>query len=278
MPREFNLGSFMREFVDSTDSTRHLSTCIVKSVTMALHEVIADSLREQIRLGELSVGIPLPSESQLCERWNSSRGPVRQALATLRSEGLIAGGRGKPPVVCTSSVGQPFDTLLSYSAWAHSIGRTPGQRTLELALRPADERAASALRIDQGAPVVQMLRLRSLDGEPAMLERATFVEQVGRRLFDFDCDSGSLWAYLLSQGVQFAGASHVIDAVAADDVDAAHLAVRDGAPLLRQQRTTHSPDGEVIEYHDDRYLPAIVSFTLQNTFDARCTLTRNAKL
>jgi GntR family transcriptional regulator len=253
------------------------SRCIVKFVTLALHEVIADSLREQIRLGELSLGVPLPSESQLCERWNSSRGPVRQALATLRTEGLIAGGRGKPPVVCTSSVGQPFDTLLSYSAWAHSMGRTPGQRTLELALRPADEQAASALRVDPGVPVVQVLRLRYLDGERAMLERATFAESVGRRLFDFDCDSGSLWAYLLSQGVRIAGASHVIDAIAADAVDAEHLAVPDGAPLLRQQRTTHGPDGEVIEYHDDRYLPAKVSFTLQNTFDARCALTRNAK-
>jgi GntR family transcriptional regulator len=252
-------------------------TCIVKFVTTAMHELIADSLREQIRLGQLTVGAPLPSESRLCDQWKSSRGPVRQALATLRSEGLISGGRGKPPVVCTTSIGQPFDTLLSYSAWAHSIGREPGQRTLELALRRADEHASSVLHIDEGAPVVQVLRLRYLDGEPAMLERATFVEPVGRLLFDFDCDSGSMWAYLLSQGVQFATASHVIDAVAADPVDARHLEVADGAPLLRQQRSTRSADGEVIEYHDDRYLPAIVSFTLDNTLDARCALTRNAK-
>ena len=246
-------------------------------MTVALHEMIADSLREQIRLGELPVGGALPSEAQLCDRWNSSRGPVRQALATLRAEGVIAGGRGKPPVVCMTSVGQPFDTLLSYSAWAHSIGRKPGQRTIELALRRADEHASSVLHVDEGAPVVQLLRLRHLDGEPAMLERATFVEHVGRRLFDFDCDSGSLWAYLLSQGVRFATASHVIDAVAADPVDAVHLGVAEGAPLLRQQRTTRSATGEVIEYHDDRYLPAIVSFTLENTFDSRCALTRNAK-
>jgi GntR family transcriptional regulator len=242
-----------------------------------MHELIADSLREQIRLGQLTVGAPLPSESQLCDQWKSSRGPVRQALATLRSEGLIAGGRGKPPVVCTTSIGQPFDTLLSYSAWARSIGREPGQRTLELALRRADEHAASVLHVEEGVPVVQVLRLRYLDGEPAMLERATFVEHVGRLLFDFDCDSGSIWAYLLSQGVQFATAAHVIDAVAADPVDARHLEVADGAPLLRQQRSTSSADGEVIEYHDDRYLPTIVSFTLQNTLDARCALTRNAK-
>ncbi|OBI13454.1 GntR family transcriptional regulator [Mycobacterium sp. E2497] len=245
-------------------------------VATALHEVIADSLREQIRLGELVVGAPLPSESRLCEQWNASRGPVRQALATLRAEGVIAGGRGKPPVVCSAATGQPFDTLLSYSAWAHSIGRTPGQRTLELALRRADQHAASVLHVDVDAPVVEVLRLRYLDDEPAMLERAVFVEHVGRRLFDFDCDSGSLWAYLLSQGVQFARASHVIDAVAADALDAQHLGVPEGVPLLRQQRTTRSPYGEILEYHDDRYLPGLVSFTLENTLDARCALTRNA--
>ncbi|OBG73478.1 MULTISPECIES: GntR family transcriptional regulator [unclassified Mycobacterium] len=246
-------------------------------MTLALHEIIADNLREQIRGGDLPVGAALPSESQLCAQWGASRGPVRQALATLRAEGVIAGGRGKRPVVCTAATHQPFDTLLSYSAWAHSIGRSPGQRTLELALRPADEHAATVLGVEVGAPVVQVLRLRYLDDEPAMLERATFVEHVGRRLFDFDCDSGSLWAYLLSQGVRFATASHVIDAVAADRIDATHLGVAEGAPLLRQQRTTRSVDGDVIEYHDDRYLPAIVSFTLENTLDARCALSRNAK-
>lgn len=257
--------------------TGRRTTYIVKFMAMALHEMIADSLREEIRTGDLPVGAALPSESQLCGRWNASRGPVRQALATLRAEGVIAGGRGKRPVVCTTSIGQPFDTLLSYSAWARSIGRTPGQRTLELALRRADEQASAALHVDEGTPVVQVLRVRYLDGDPAMLERATFVDHVGRHLFDFDCDSGSLWAYLLSRGVRFATASHTIDAIAADPVDSAHLGVPQGAPLLRQQRTTRSVEGEVLEYHDDRYLPAMVSFTLQNTLDARCALTRNAK-
>jgi GntR family transcriptional regulator len=242
----------------------------------ALHVTIAEELRERIRLGELAVGAPLPSESQLCDQWKASRGPVRQALATLRAEGVITGGRGKPPVVCTSSIGQPFNTLLSFSAWAHSIGRTPGQRTLELALRPADEQASSRLHIDEGMPVVQVLRLRYFDDERVMLERAMFVEHVGRLLFDFDCDSGSMWAYLQSRGVKFATASHVIDAVGADPFDSMHLGVAEGAPLLRQRRFTRAADGEVIEYHDDRYLPEIVSFTLENTLDVRTALMRNA--
>jgi GntR family transcriptional regulator len=110
-----------------------------------------------------------------------------------------------------------------------------------------------------------------------MLERATLVERVGRLLFDFDCDSGSVWAYLQSRGISFAAASHIIDAVAADPIDAAHLAVAEGTPLLRQQRTARNTDGEVIEYHDDRYLPETVSFSLENALDVRTALMRNAK-
>jgi GntR family transcriptional regulator len=250
---------------------------MVRFVGEALHVKIAHDIRERVRLGQLVVGAPIPSESQLCGQWKSSRGPVRQALATLRAEGVITGGAGKPPVVCSTSIGQPFDTLLSYSAWAHSIGRTPGQRTLELTLRRADAQAALVLKIDEGTPVVQALRLRYLDGERAMLERATFVEHVGRLLFDFDCDSGSMWAYLQSRGVRLATASHVIDAVGADSVDSLHLGVTEGSPLLRQQRTTRAADGEVVEFHDDRYLPEIVSFTLENNLDVRTALVRNAK-
>jgi len=245
-------------------------------VNQALHVLIADSIRERIRVGELAVGEALPSESQLCGQWRSSRGPVRQALAALRAEGLIAGGAGKPPVVCSTSVGQSFDTLLSYSAWARSTGHEPGQRTLELALRPADREAATRLGIDEGAPVVQFLRLRYLDGERAMLERATFADHVGRLLFDFDCDSGSVWEHLRSRGVQFAAASHTIDAIGADPVDARHLDVFEGAPLLRQRRSARTRDGAVVEFHDDRYLPHVVSFTLENTLEAHTTLTRNA--
>jgi GntR family transcriptional regulator len=245
-------------------------------VPQTLHVAIADEIREQIRRGALQVGDPLPSESHLCRRWNSSRGPVRQALATLRAEGTITGGRGKPPVVNTAALAQPFDTLLSYTAWVRSIGRVPGQRTLELVSRAADPTTASRLRIDTGAPVVHELRLRFLDGAPAMLERASYIERVGRLLFEFDTDSGSEWTYFQSRGVHMATARHVIDAIGADAEDARHLEVAEGAPLLRQQRTARDSDGEILEYHDDRYLPEVVSFSLENNLDVRTALMRDA--
>jgi GntR family transcriptional regulator len=264
---------FIRNSNKELSLDRHvLSTAMERP----LHEQIAAELRARIAAGTLAIGAPLPSESQLGEQWRASRGPVRQALATLRAEGLIGGGRGKPPLVRSQALRQPFETFLSFSRWVRQLGRTPGQRTVEIARRPVGADIADHLELDEGTPVVQLLRLRLLDDRPAMLERTTFIEPAGRLLFDFDCDSGSLYAYLHSQGVDMSVAQHVIDAVAADDIDGRLLDLPAGAPLLREQRIARDSDGVPVEYSDDRYRPDVVSFTIENSQYAQPSLMRRS--
>lgn len=245
------------------------------SVTDPLHERIAADLRRGISTGRLAVGVPVPSESQLCAQWDASRGPVRQALATLRAEGMIGGGRGKPPVVLRTTLNQPFDSFLSFSRWVGGLGRTPGQRTVEIARRPATPDIAAELNLDVRSPVVQLLRVRYIDDEPTMLERMTFVEHVGRLLFDYDCDSGSIYACLIDNGVDLSRAHHTIDAVAADATDSALLGVESGSPLLRERRRARGVDGVPVEFGDDRYRPDLVTFTIENSQEAPPALLRN---
>lgn len=231
----------------------------------AAHAAIAEDLRRRIVGGELAVGAALPSEATLCRTWGTSRGPVRQALAALRAEGLIGGGQGRPPVVRARAAAQPLETFLSFSRWAEAAGLRPGQRTLEVARRAVRGEAADALGLDAGVPVVEVLRLRLLDGVPAMLERATFVEPVGRLLFDADPDAGSIYAYLTERGVDLSRGRHTIDAVAAEPGDADLLGVAPGAPLLRERRLAGPADAAPVEYSDDRYRPDLVTFTIENS-------------
>lgn len=237
---------------------------MVKFMELPLHERIAQDLRRQIMSGELLVGEQLPSEAELQLRWQGSRGPVRQALAALRAEGLIAGGRGKPPTVQRAKVSQPFDSFLSFSRWVQLLGRTPGQRTVEIARRPAPAEAAEGLGIEAGEQVVQLRRLRLLDGEPVMVERTTFPLRYGATFFQHDPDDGSIYEHLIGGGLQVGFARHVMDAVAAQDEDCDLLGVRPGAPLLRERRVAHTVDGEVFEYSDDRYRPDRITFTIDN--------------
>jgi GntR family transcriptional regulator len=234
-------------------------------MALPMHARVADELRGRIGRGELLPGTALPSEAQLCEQFGASRGTIRSALASLRREGLIDGGQGRPPVVRDVVASQPFENLVSFSAWAEQLGRTPGQRTIEVARRAVGGAAARELGLVPGTIAVNVLRLRLLDGEPVMVERATFVEPVGRLLFDFDPDTGSIYAYLTAQGVDLRAARHTFDAVPASELDAELVGVPVGAPLLRERRRATTADGTPLEYGDDRYRPDRVTFTIDNS-------------
>ncbi|MHA6624888.1 GntR family transcriptional regulator [Pseudonocardia sichuanensis] len=239
-----------------------------------LHRTLAAELRHRIRSGQLAVGESLPSEAQLCREFSASRGPVRQALAALRDEGLIGGGQGKRPVVLDAVPAQPFASFLSFTRRAEITGHAPGQKLQEIALRRPDATVAAALGLEPDALAVQLLRLRLLDGRPAMLERMTYVEQVGRPLLAADLDAGSIYAFLTAQGVDLHSARHTFDAVAADAVDATLLEVPVGAPLLRERRLTTDSSGAPIEWSDDRYRPDVATVTVTNTRSARADGTR----
>ena len=55
----------------------------------AVYSQIADDLRAQISSGALRPGDDVPTEAELAERWRTSLGPIRNALAALRAEGLF---------------------------------------------------------------------------------------------------------------------------------------------------------------------------------------------
>lgn len=234
-----------------------------------LHRVVAARLRARIQSGAIGVGELLPSEADLCREFATSRGPVRQALATLREEGLVSGGQGRRSLVLDAVPAQPFESFLSFTRRAELTGHVPGQRLQEIAVRRPSPLVAAALHLEPDAVVVQLLRLRLLDDRPAMLERMTFVESVGRPLLDADLDAGSIYALLIARGVDLHAARHTFDAVAADELDASLLGVEPGHPLLRERRLTTDSRGTPLEWSEDRYRSDVATVSVSNTRSAR---------
>ncbi|WP_321828562.1 FCD domain-containing protein [Thalassovita sp.] len=90
-------------------------------------ERLAETLMEEIRAGVIADGAPLPSERDLCARFDVSRPLVRAALMQLQLRGYASQEATRRPRACKPTVGRVFsaagaglrDVLGTVEATAH---------------------------------------------------------------------------------------------------------------------------------------------------------------
>lgn len=137
---------------------------------LPLYYQLKQWLTAQIRAGELRPERQIPGEHELCRRFGVSRGVVRQALGELSYEGIINRQKGRGTFVASSKV--PEGLMWGLRGLADdAAARNQQVDSAVLALRevPADETVALHLELSPGAAVVELERLRSIDGEPRVL-------------------------------------------------------------------------------------------------------------
>jgi len=243
---------------------------------VARYERIADGLRDEILAGVHPVGSQLPTEADLAAHHRAARGTVRQAIAVLVAEGLVGSRQGARRIVLGNARSQSFAELHSFAQWARANGHRFGGRVIAQRRRTPD--AAEAARLGTGE-VLDVLRLRSLEGEPVLLERTAYADWIAPAVEALPPDCESVAEALRdSAGLVFAYGEHLIDAVPAGARDARLLGVRRGSPLLRQRRVTTTHEGRPVECSDDRYRAGSVAFSIRNSIGANPLVRRAGDL
>ncbi|MFD0890486.1 GntR family transcriptional regulator, partial [Streptosporangium algeriense] len=177
--------------------------------------------------------------------------------------------QGARRIVVGRERSQSFAELNSFAQWAQAMGYRVSGQVLEQRRRGADATEAVRLALQPGDPVLSVLRLRSLEGEPVMLERTVYAGWIAPVVERIPPDCESITQALYEDvGLVFAYGEHLIDAVAAGVEDSRLLVVRRGSPLLRQRRVTTTHEGRPVEWSDDRYRAGSVTFSIRNSVDA----------
>ncbi|MFG1837934.1 GntR family transcriptional regulator [Micromonospora sp. NPDC049175] len=114
------------------------------------YRAIAEELRERIESGVIPPGALLPTESTLTTEYRASRGTVRQAIAALRDDGLVATEHGRGTYVQVSPL-KACRLLESDSA----------TRKREVA---ASAELAKLFGIEVGAPLLEQESIQRSDG------------------------------------------------------------------------------------------------------------------
>lgn len=172
---------------------------------------IADGLRRRIASGEFLPTGKLPPERDLVKEYGASQGTVRQAIATLRDEGVVESRVGSGVYVRSwrPIVRNALKRLLAEqwgegkSIWDVDIDdRRLEADGVQVEQLPAPSDVAAVLDIPEGEPVWRRNRRYLVDGVPVIRSTSYIPDDLARgtRITQNDTGPGGTYARLADAG------------------------------------------------------------------------------
>ncbi len=227
-------------------------------------------LRNKIDSHEWQRGQAIPSEAELCEQFNVSRGTVRRAIRLLAESGYLVTRKGSGTFVADGGIRRPASrSPLSFAAILREKGMEFSTKVLELEVLRAPRSVAARLNIVQDSPVMFMRRVRYVAGSPVICQESWSVLSSCPGLEDSDFTSESLFDAIERCSSHAIGSSTVhYSAVPADKDHAQLLDCGIGDALLVLEQDVRLDLGATIEWSLAWLKPGtqVVSESLQDQF------------
>lgn len=217
--------------------TDHADDAGAPAPPSSLHQRILADLEQNILTGRWVPGYKIPSEQQLAEYYSCSRMTVNKVVTQLARAGLIQRRRKAGSIVlpqkAQSAILEIYDIREEVRATGHayrhrilnlrSRAATPSERALLNSPRHASVAEITCLHYSGERPFCLELRLINLDLVPDAKDETFLSLPPGPWLLDH---------------VPWSAAEHRITATGATELEAAHLGIPLGSPIMVVERQT----------------------------------------
>jgi GntR family transcriptional regulator len=239
----------------TSEEPSSLTGKVEKDSPVPLYFQIERILEKHILNRDWVPGVQIPTETNLCEYFDVSRSVIRQALRNLSNRGLIERTPGKGTFVTIPKLrGSLIRNLAGFHEDTLAQGHIPSTRVLKHEIIPAHPTEASELGITIGQNVLELKRLRFVDGEPHLLSETYLRLDIEPRLSEINYNDISLYMVLDKQfGLHICSGKRVVEATVADQDTAVLLKIQEGAPVLLLRSLTYLQDGRPLEYSVGRH-------------------------
>jgi GntR family transcriptional regulator len=187
-------------------------------------------------------GARLPGERALAEEIKVSRSTLRLALLQLAEDGRLVPSAQRGWFVPQLVLGEPPSQLVSFTELATQQGLRATSRVLSRQTRPATFEEAADLQVAAAAPLLEVVRLRGMDGVPITVESAVLPLRRVAWLADEDLTDRSLYAALEEHDIRVHRSTYTVQAMNAGEWEAGLLDLPTGAAVLVARDVTFTVD------------------------------------
>ncbi len=220
-----------------------------KRIPIPAYYQLREILRKRIENKEWRPGDRLPSEIELSRVYRINRMTVRQGVLELCREGFLYRERGRGTFLARHKIERNLSDLDSQISYLRAQGLKVSIRVLTFQTIGAALKVAENLGLAPGEQVIQLVRLRSVNNTPLILETSFLPLKICPRLIEADLTDHSLYDILENKyGLNLDWADAKIEAIAADASHSRRLRVKKGTPLLRLEQITYLENERPIQF------------------------------
>ena len=218
---------------------------------MLKYEAIAKELRDNIVNGVFSPGQQLALEKEMCEQYGVSRITIKRAVDELVKQGLVVKRRGSGTFV-KSLEDQDVKELgmaNQFNGFAATFkGREVGTRVLRFDIVHPTKEVAAKLQMTEDDFIYDIIRVRSLEGDPIVIEYTQMPIQLipglKRRVLE-----NSIYSYIEGElKLKIQSAHRTVRAIMPTDEEKQELDIQGVLPLLEVEQVAFLDDGRPFEY------------------------------
>jgi len=223
-------------------------TPLVPTSGTALHRQLFLVLRDEISRGVYAATGALPKEEVLAKRFAVSRITVRRALADLAALRYVERRHGRGTFVRPDAPVLRSGPSLSVIDDLRATATETDVQVLSVQMEVPPPDIAALLQLDTGEHAGHIVRLRSIDGIPVMLNDAWVPATLSRQVTAEELSQRALYEILMDKGVKFGRMVQEFSAQIADPQRAAWLQTEIGAPLIKLVRLMHDTRSRPVQH------------------------------
>jgi DNA-binding GntR family transcriptional regulator len=160
---------------------------------------LVNILKEQIARGVYLPGDRLPSESELCKRYQVSPMTVRRSINVLLDQGVVSTIQGSGTYVKAPDLGRVTFSLGDFHNIFKDKERTK-VRILEVLIIKADETTANRLAMPVGERTILIRRVLFRDGDPFLYHKEQLIYDPFRPIVEAELEVTSLHGLFVGTG------------------------------------------------------------------------------